>query len=75
MANKQPRKDEDAKPAEQVEFRPAGVAVIEAHLRTLDATPGVYRMINAAGDVLYVIGGPEKLAESARLFCPKGGAQ
>jgi len=32
----------------------AGVAVIEGHLRTLPAGPGVYRMINRAGDVLYV---------------------
>jgi len=32
----------------------AGVAVIEGHLRTLPAGPGVYRMINKAGDVLYV---------------------
>ncbi len=31
-----------------------GVAVIEGHLRTLPAGPGVYRMINRAGDVLYV---------------------
>ncbi len=34
--------------------RPGGVAVIEACLRTLDAAPGVYRMIGAGGDVLYV---------------------
>ena len=32
----------------------AGVAIIEGHLRTLPAGPGVYRMINKAGDVLYV---------------------
>ena len=31
-----------------------GVAVIEAFLATLPATPGVYRMINGRGDVLYV---------------------
>ena len=31
-----------------------GVAVIEAHLKTLPGTPGVYRMINADGKVLYV---------------------
>lgn len=31
-----------------------GVDVIEAHLRTLGNTPGVYRMINSSGDVLYV---------------------
>ncbi|MBL6931542.1 MAG: excinuclease ABC subunit UvrC [Rhodospirillales bacterium] len=33
---------------------PTGVDIIEAHLRTLDGSPGVYRMINAGGDVLYV---------------------
>ena len=34
--------------------RPAGVEAIEGYLRTLDAAPGVYRMIGAGGDVLYV---------------------
>jgi excinuclease ABC subunit C len=32
----------------------AGVAVIEALLKTLPASPGVYRMVNAKGAVLYV---------------------
>jgi len=31
-----------------------GVALLEAHLKTLPASPGVYRMLNAAGDALYV---------------------
>ena len=31
-----------------------GVAVIEAHLRTLPNAPGVYRMLGADGDALYV---------------------
>jgi excinuclease ABC subunit C len=31
-----------------------GVAVIEAHLKTLPNQPGVYRMINAEGKALYV---------------------
>ena len=31
-----------------------GTTVIESHLKTLPGSPGVYRMINAAGDVLYV---------------------
>ncbi len=32
----------------------AGVAVIAAHLKTLTTQPGVYRMLNAAGEVIYV---------------------
>ena len=32
----------------------AGAGAIEGHLRTLPATPGVYRMLDAAGTVLYV---------------------
>src|SRR5438046_10726388 len=31
-----------------------GVSVIEAQLRTLGNQPGVYRMLNPAGDALYV---------------------
>ena len=31
-----------------------GVPVIEAHLKTLPSSPGVYRMINSKGDILYV---------------------
>ncbi|NQU62484.1 MAG: excinuclease ABC subunit UvrC [Rhodospirillales bacterium] len=33
---------------------PGGVPVIEQYLKTLPGAPGVYRMINAKGDVLYV---------------------
>jgi excinuclease ABC subunit C len=54
MAKTTPPKDKTGKPAKEAASRPAGVDVIEAHLRTLDAAPGVYRMLNAAGDVLYV---------------------
>ncbi|MCG8512429.1 MAG: GIY-YIG nuclease family protein, partial [Rhodospirillales bacterium] len=32
----------------------SGVSVISDYLRTLPAKPGVYRMVNKAGDVLYV---------------------
>ncbi len=32
----------------------AGVAVVDTHLKTLPGKPGVYRMINAGGEVLYV---------------------
>jgi len=34
--------------------REIGVSVIKNVLKMLDSSPGVYRMINAAGDVLYV---------------------
>ncbi len=33
---------------------PVGVAVIERHLKTLPSSPGVYRMVNVKGDVIYV---------------------
>ncbi|HIJ38512.1 MAG TPA: GIY-YIG nuclease family protein, partial [Rhodospirillaceae bacterium] len=32
----------------------AGAAILQEALRTLPASPGVYRMVNKAGDVLYV---------------------
>jgi excinuclease ABC subunit C len=31
-----------------------GIATIKAYLKTLPASPGVYRMMNAKGEVLYV---------------------
>ena len=31
-----------------------GYEVIQDHLRTLDGSPGVYRMLNAQSEVLYV---------------------
>jgi len=33
---------------------PVGVGVIEHHLKSLPSNPGVYRMMNRKGDVLYV---------------------
>ncbi len=33
---------------------PAGAEIILGHVKTLPSAPGVYRMINRAGDVLYV---------------------
>ena len=41
-------------PKEPSAVAETGVAVIEAHVRTLPGSPGVYRMINADGKVLYV---------------------
>jgi excinuclease ABC subunit C len=32
----------------------SGHEVIQDYLRTLDGSPGVYRMLNAASEVLYV---------------------
>jgi excinuclease ABC subunit C len=33
---------------------PTGQDVIQAYLKTRDGSPGVYRMLNAKGEVLYV---------------------
>jgi excinuclease ABC subunit C len=44
----------DLAPAQPQTRLEAGVAVIEATLRTMPASPGVYRMLNAKGDALYV---------------------
>jgi excinuclease ABC subunit C len=45
----------DADPASPAEIvRPKGVSVIEAALATMPANPGVYRMLDAKGDALYV---------------------
>src|SRR5690606_10477144 len=40
---------EDAAPSSE-----RGVAAIQAALRTMPATPGVYRMLSSKGEVLYV---------------------
>ncbi len=32
----------------------SGVSVIEGQLKTMPGVPGVYRMLNKAGDALYV---------------------
>ncbi len=44
------RDDEAATPAD----KPTGPSVIAAYLKTLPAAPGVYRMLNTEGDVIYV---------------------
>ncbi len=41
-------------PLPPASVRPRGVAVIEATLATLSLAPGVYRMLDARGEVLYV---------------------
>lgn len=44
-------------PAEHLNIEistPKGAEVIHAYLKTLDASPGVYRMLNEASEVLYV---------------------
>ena len=38
----------------QTEAGPTGQAVIQGYLKTLDSSPGVYRMLNTKGEVLYV---------------------
>ncbi len=53
-------RNEDAKASsddghcENVPKDPSGVEIIRSYLKTLPNTPGVYRMINARDDVLYV---------------------
>ena len=39
---------------EEAAAKPTGHAVIQGYLKTLDGSPGVYRMLNAQGEVLYV---------------------
>ncbi len=46
--------EQDEKETAPAPQAPVGVSVIEAHLKTLPQQPGVYRMINADGNVLYV---------------------
>src|SRR5690606_5028240 len=53
-----PTPAEAREPSEQPELPRTslarGIAVIEEALKTLPASPGVYRMLNAQGDALYV---------------------
>jgi len=44
--------DNDSAP--EAEAEPDGFAILQARLKGLPDSPGVYRMLNAAGDVLYV---------------------
>ncbi|MCH9808263.1 MAG: excinuclease ABC subunit UvrC [Alphaproteobacteria bacterium] len=41
-------------PKDESAERPTGPSVIAAYLKTLSPTPGVYRMLNTDGDVIYV---------------------
>lgn len=54
MAKKEPNIVPSKTPPKVEVSEVSGVHVIEACLRTLETTPGVYRMINGTGDVLYV---------------------
>lgn len=49
-----PRETETSPPAEPAEPVSTGPQVISAYLKTLPSSPGVYRMLNADGDVIYV---------------------
>ena len=46
--------DKSIEAATTTEPKKAGPEVIAAHLKTLTTQPGVYRMLDAAGDVIYV---------------------
>jgi excinuclease ABC subunit C len=52
--DKEPAATAMADPAIVAAARPAGPDVIQGYLKTLPASPGVYRMIDAAGEVIYV---------------------
>ncbi|MFN0217915.1 MAG: excinuclease ABC subunit UvrC [Hyphomicrobium sp.] len=45
-------KDDPLNPSAQI--APTGLSVIAAYLKNLPSTPGVYRMLSADGDVIYV---------------------
>jgi excinuclease ABC subunit C len=49
-----PNADEPDEPTVNVDGRPSGPDVIQGYLKTLPSSPGVYRMIDAIGDVIYV---------------------
>ncbi|MBI1272538.1 MAG: excinuclease ABC subunit UvrC [Alphaproteobacteria bacterium] len=49
----------------------AGAVIIRAHLKTLPASPGVYRMMNADGKVLYV-GKAKKLSHRVAAYTQRG---
>jgi excinuclease ABC subunit C len=46
--------DSEQTPPEDGAKLPTGHGVVQGYLRTLDASPGVYRMLNAKAEVLYV---------------------
>ena len=55
MAEQKTTVTDSAKPqVESTTAPPTGVAVVQHHLKTLPASPGVYRMLNAEGTVIYV---------------------
>ena len=53
-SNTEDPKDEVGAPAENPQAVATGVGVILEYLKTLPSSPGVYRMLDSAGDVIYV---------------------
>jgi excinuclease ABC subunit C len=52
--NAAPPSERTGAPAQGMDARPVGPEVIAEYLKTLPAAPGVYRMIDREGDVIYV---------------------
>jgi excinuclease ABC subunit C len=65
-----PTEDQKAEPSDTM--RPTGPEVIQAYLKHLPGSPGVYRMLDTAGEVIYV-GKARSLKARVSNYCRVGG--